>query len=633
MILDHTPIPITGFKGLYDRSAHKDDVRDGHFIDSLNTINYGEDVGTRKGFTRSITIGNILREHIWKIDGQADRILILNDVGQIFDTTLSLSTPILTVVSTTRDFAIIPMYGRLYISPHNGETGQASEKLYVYKGSGLARAAAGLKPTHGSDAVVSATMGDIEEGVHIFAWCYETDTGFITPPSDKDDFNQLDFDGEHAVDFTNIPVGPTGTVARRLLATRALQHPILDIEGYEYFFVPGGRIEDNVTTVLSGVSFFDSELSDTADYLFEQLEEIPAGVFLSPYGTRICMGGENSDPSLVRVSKPLEPESFNELSGFIVVDPHEEEGVKNGIEFRDSFYIFKGNPGHTYVTRDNGFEPSTWACPIVDKGIGADCRGVSQYLDSKGANADFFLVADVAGIFRFDGSYNQQVPLTWGIQRIWNRINKALFNQVELLLDPKRFLIYALVPLNTIDDTGTIITTASAPNYILVGDYSLGLWPDKIRWHIWNSAEFSPRSMVIEINSSTKATKLRVAGQSNVYDYDETQFNDQGQGINTYIQFEQVKLRDNFVHHYGGIGLNVKGNGTLVVGVYSTNLIENSQAPPITLSTSPNREYFRPTNLNNEKGSVRLSINQANSYFLLNKINVYTNVIFATRPG
>lgn len=633
MLLDHTPVPIDNFQGLYDRSAHKDDVSINHFIDSLNTIDYGEDVGTRKGFTKTITIPAILRQHIWKVEGLADRTLILDSNGKIFDTTASLSTPILTLSGTVRDFAIIPMYGRLYISPSNGETGHSGEKLYVYNGSGLARAAAGLKPQTGFDGVVSATAGNIEEGVHIFGWAYETDTGFITPPMDSDDFRQLEFEGDKAVDFSSIPIGPSGTVARRLIATRALQHPILDKEGYEYFFVPGGRIADNTTTVLSGVNFYDSELFTSADYLFDQLEEIPAGVFLSSYGTRIMVGGEDANPSLIRVSKSLEPESFNSLNGFIIVDPHEEEGVKNGLEFRKGFYIFKGNPGHTYVAYDNGFEASTWNCDIIDKGIGAESRCVSQFLDSKGANADFFLVADVAGIYRFDGSYNQQLPLTHGIQRIWNSINKDLFSKVELILDPKRFLLYVLVPLNTIDHTGAVTSVATDPNFILVGNYSNGLWPDKIRWHLWNSVEFIPRSLAVEISSSTKSTILKVAGHDDVYAYDDDVFNDEEQAINNYIQFAYVKLNTNHIHHYGGLGFNIRGNGTPTTRIYAQDLTTFVPTQTLILSTTPNREYFLLANLVNEKGSARISLNQANSYFILNKLQVYTNEIFATRPG
>ena len=215
------------------------------------------------------------------------------------------------------------------------------------------------------------------------------------------------------------------------------------------FFVPKGLIDNNSATTLNDVDFYDADLQLSADYTFDQLEEIPAGLFLSKYSDRLCVGNINSSKSLIYVSKNNEPESFNKLAGFLICDPFETEGVKGALEFRDNLYIFKGKPGQTYTTRDNSYEPSTWTVVNIDSGIGADYNCASQFLNESGSNSDFFLVADQGGLYPFSGVYlDPRFALSFKIERVWKRINKKYMNKTQLILDPKKKLIYVLVVLD-----------------------------------------------------------------------------------------------------------------------------------------------------------------------------------------
>lgn len=372
MIQDHQPVTIKEFNGIFDMDSFKDSVPLGYFADELNTITSGDEVRTRDGFASSHTTPSVVRFAIFRRQGEASRILVLDSSGNLKD--LTTATTILSIAAMT-DFAIGFSNNRAYISPHNGIAGLPGEFVYVYTGVGTARKAAGNIPSGSSTAVISATAGIIEAGTHIFAWVYETTTGFVTAPGPA---QTLSFDGTKAVDFSNIPVGPAGTATRRLIASRAIQDYNGNEEGYEMFFVPGGKINNNVDTTLADVDFFDAELVDTADYAYDQLAEIPAVVFISPYGERLCFGGPDTDKNLVYISKNAEPESISSVAGFISCDPHETEGVKDATEFRDNFYITKAN--HTYVTKDNGYEPSTWRVLDLDQAIGADINGIAQYL-------------------------------------------------------------------------------------------------------------------------------------------------------------------------------------------------------------------------------------------------------------
>ena len=220
---------------------------------------------------------------------------------------------------------------------------------------------------------------------------------------------------------------------------------------------------------------------------------------------------------------------FNKLAGFLICDPFETEGVKGALEFRDNLYIFKGKPGQTYTTRDNSYEPSTWSMVNIDSGIGADYNCASKFLNESGSNSDFFLVADQGGLYPFNGIYlDPRFALSFKIERIWKRINKNYMYKTQLVLDPKKKLIYVLV----------VLDNATEPNHLLVGDYSNGFDWKRIRWHIWKSNAFDYASIIVDESQTTGTTYLRIAGRSrNVYDYDENVRLDDQTSIRSRVQF------------------------------------------------------------------------------------------------
>lgn len=619
MIQDHEPIQVSNFGGLYSRDSFYDSVPADHFIDALNVITFGDELRTRFGFQKSFNLANIRQYEVYKREGEADRAIILVSGGDLFDTTYSLVTPILSLSDMT-GFACLTFYNRLYISPHNGNKGLPGDFLYVYQGSGSARKAAGVKPSGGFNVGNSVTAGNVEEGLHILAVVYETDSGFVTPPGPTA-FPTITADGTHKLDIANIPVGPTGTSKRRLLASRAIQDYNGDQDGYELFFVPDGTINDNTTTILT-INFYDAELQISADYLFDQLDEIPAGVFLCSYAGKLIIGGEDQNPSMARVSKNNEPESINELAGFIICDPFETEGLKSAVEFRNNLYLMKGNPGHTYTTKDNGYDASTWYCPATDNNVGADVNGIAQILDNRGANSKYFLVADTSGIFLYDGAYGDN-PITWKIDNIWERINKAVINTLKIIVDPKAFLIYVIIPLDS----------ATSPNYILVGDYSNGIGADNIRWWLWNFNSLNPVGIAIRLNSTTKKAYLSIANYSgNVYNQVDDTYNDEDEVYTNYARFAMLYEKESAVHSFTSIGLRITGSGTLGITAFGLDDVTTATLPDHILGTSPGQEYHIPMLLTNEKCSIKIRLSTINKYFRLRMLSLYANVVFNSRP-
>lgn len=614
MITDHQPIALDTFNGLYGIDDYTESVPADHFIDALNLISKGNEIKTRDGFKVSSSYGAIQQFIIYRRQGEASRILALDNAGTLYDITTGT---LLWNKPGTTGVAVGFFNNRAYLSPHDGVSGIAGEFTYVYNGTTI-RKTAGSAPAGSSTATISASAGIIEAGTHIFAWVYETDTGFVTKPGPA---QVLEFDGTKKVSFTIVPVGPSGTAARRLIASRAIQDYNGNEEAYEMFFVPGGRINNNVDTTLTDVDFFDADLQLSADYTYDQFAEIPSVVFIAPFGNKMAFGAPNSDKNLVYVSKALEPESVNELAGFISFDPHETEGVKDATEFRDSLYVVKQNK--TYSVRDNTYEPSTWKSITVDSSIGGDVNSIAQYWDKKGARVEFFVVSSKSGLQKFNGIY-EPIASSRKIKNWWNRINVKYYHTMQTIFDQDHLLLYILAPFDG----------AISPNYIIVGDYENGFDSERIKWHLWSFQDFSPSSIGIDVDFTTKKKVLKVSSLSgNIYEQEQDRRNDNSSFIPCYIRTALVGAPDNSIHHFGAIGLRIKGSGNIKIELFGQDDIDYFLCAPVALSANPGKEFVRECFFQSERCSVKLSIENLNEWFSLRKINVYANEIFASRPG
>lgn len=620
MIQDHTPIPIDKFLGLYGIDDFEDSVPRNFFIDELNTITYGDELHTRDGVDISIETGPIRKFVTYRRQGEAARILALiyypppADMGEIWDLTTSIK--IYSVAGMT-DFAIGYYNNRAFISPHNGVTGLPGQFIQVYSGSGSTRPAGGKAPTAGFTVVVGATGGHIEKGKHLFAWAFETDSGFVTGPNAE---VVIDMDGTHKVNFSSIPVGPTGTVARRLLASRAIQEYNGNPLSYEMFFVSGGRIPNNTVTILNDVDFYDVDLQFSADYTYDQLEELPAVLFIAPYGKRQCYGSPNFDRNSVWISKPLEPESVHSTAGFITCDPFETEGVKDGTEFRDNFYICKRTK--TYTVRDNGFEPSTWRVVTLDSAIGCDVNGIAKYYDSSGSRVEFFTVSSPSGIFKFAGLYDE-IPLSRHIKhRIWAKIDQSLLNRCVTLIDQETMRLYMTIP---IDGEGRI-------SHILVGNFENGFTLQGIKWHVWNFQNFLPSYIGLD-RDADKKPQLKISSlDGNLYKMVRGRRDDVTWRIINYVKFALVAMQPNSITHVGAIGFRLKGAGLLQIELYGEDEVDYKLLPSLNMTCMPGKEFIILTHFQSEKASLRIETEDMSGYFYMRRIDLYANVIFNSRP-
>jgi hypothetical protein len=468
---DHEAIVIEEFNGLW-ANGDEDSVPPDHFSEATNIQYFAGGFETRDGIDlyQSIgtALGNVLRIHPYKMTTGLT-LLVLDNTGHIHHvvspTVIHLN--ILTIASMT-DFNCVSWAGRAYITPFftdsNGtEKGINLEFLYVYLGAGVAaRKAAGPTPA-GTVTVANGIAGLMDFGDHIFGVVGETDTGYLSPPVA---LNSFQVQPNNTVSFSTVPVfvGAFWT-KRHIVASIKIPNFNGDLQNYQLFFIPGATINDNVTTILNNVQFFDADLVDDASHLSENFSEIPAGVGLCTYHGRLVLTTTFNDISIAYVSEPGEPEAFNQIDGVLIV-PLDGNPLTNCQEYRDVLYLFKLT--RTVGYSDNQDVPSTWKMFVVDEATGCPVHGVASVLDSGGVNVDFLIIGDLNGLVLFDGGYKKPT-LTEKVRDFWFALDRTQFRELEIVNNTIAERLYTVLPDGT----------------MLYGDYEEGLDSQSIKWAHW----------------------------------------------------------------------------------------------------------------------------------------------------
>jgi len=536
-MLDQEVIVIDEFKGLYDRGELRDQnvtqISPGFFKTLDNFYHQGESLVSRPGYAPLGLFSGDTLLRLWpyrKPSDATDRFIVFYQSGANTNIKDSGGGTGLNLGTVGHDFQLFILRdkaigGDIFVHPALQQP-LGFGNLRIYRLDGLPfRDAAGISPAPGVPIVaVTGAAGKVETGVHLIAVAYETDTGFITPPGPfiATIYSPTVYTapGGAAINLTIIPLGPAGTVARHILVSKVIRPPFNgDVLVPELFFAPGGKISDNTTTILTGLSFYDSELVNSADYLLDELEVIPSGVCYCIYRNRLiivgfpptaaapAVGGINTIPSYIaRVSNPGAYESFSAIEGFIQVAINDGDALQACWEQNGNLYIAKGN--RTYVTRDNGGPPNTWEVNLVDAAIGCGPWGVAKVDNSQNSLVEGgTIIGSRRGIYFFTGQYST-FPLTYNIEAIYRREVAAMpfyssFFSSKFYYDSYRRLLYCLLGGSV---TGTISTS------LLVGACDNGLNPEKVRWSKFNNFSNTAGSTtargIIDIYTPTPASSI-----------------------------------------------------------------------------------------------------------------------------
>lgn len=404
------------------------------------------------------------------VDGPNGKIFRVQDLQGGFN------TPLLTLAGWDGRFCAVTNGDRIFIMPYT-----TNDNLYVYQiAANNLRVALGASPV-AAPGVGAGAAGNVEAGDHLFAYAFETDTGFITKPGPAIKFTAA---GAQQANLNAVAVGPAGTVARHILMTKKITGFTGDLNAYEYFFA--GKINDNVTTVIS-INKFDTELVDSADYLFDQLSVVQSarGIFI--YDQRLVVFGFRNGrdgKGTAIVSRKNEMESFDGVDGNIILPQYSDAGVYGGFEYRGVCYIC--TPYTTYgFQADDTDVASNWPVTKIDD-IGIACTevnpatnlaeipsfAVAHYRGKHGIGIDdVILINTNSGLRVFNGSFGDN--LTHNIEYD-NENATALKKYDHLVINPdsKELIMW-------VGDNGPLGPIA------LYADWKDGLSSETIRWSPW----------------------------------------------------------------------------------------------------------------------------------------------------
>jgi hypothetical protein len=653
---DYQKISFSKFNGIYDR-GDSDSVPPDHAIDCGNVLlrdpgNVRQRPGSKLSFTLTHRHPTCVNQFLATGNGGAF-FVTMDGFGNMYKESGSASTliwpPAGEFVSDQgyMDFAGLNMFGRTYFNIIRRFTGVGAftESIKVWDGINPVRDAAGLPPSYlGNPPVgvppsngpsdfytVPRTGGVVSLGVHRVAVSYETNTGFITRPgpiwnlatNNKLIYTQSFSDGTNYLLANNIPIAQSyqKIVARHLLMTKG--------DELQYFFVPNGRIPDNITTSWN-INCTDNELIVDASYLFDVLDTIPGGYDdggLTKYHGRLFVWGGEAD--LVRVSYAGDTETFSDVTGYVQL-PSESNGnyVRGSFSLRDTLYFTKGVG--IFATQDlSGDEPANWPVTIIDGSAGSWSSGISTITTSQAGLpiSDAVLLADIEGLHLFNGGIVTP-PLTWKIDDVWKQItgskSSVVMQQITVVIDPFDHLIYIINPY------------ASVPGLnLLVGDFSEGMDSQNIKWTRWYIGSIIGKSISLVSTSDIDGTQSycpRIATTDNrILKFSPELTQDLGLDFYGVYRFAYTPIEVGSLNIFRGFRVRAKGTGILIPYVYTQDdHYETINTPgTISLVTSPVQDYFREMNIMNEK--ISLVFQSPN--FTVNRVDLFGTVKLKSRPA
>lgn len=632
-------VTVDKFMGLYARGLKDDTAPDHASVVQNMAFNRRGETKTRDGTVFSLgTPAKIVRLFVATFGHNEAIILTCDGNGNIYR---SDTGGVLLSIPGMVDFAAINVFSYCLISPILS-TPSSSNPVYIWQASVSSpdpvpiRPAAGLPPSVSFSAVESATAGNCDIGVHQFAVCFVTNTGYTTQPGPviANVFTSVTVTstGGFCIDLSGIPIGPAGTVSRQILVTQSDQ---------DLFYYAGaqqlvggvlvtwdGTIPDNTTTSIT-ISFFDTDLAVSGDSLFDLLSVIPGGTYsliagmTSYHGRVLFWGGEFN---LVRVTNPGSSESIDNVAGFVQL-PDEFDGndVVTSCTLQDNLYFFK-NVGIFSVT-DNGSDPDTWSVIMIDSGAGsttAHSLGTINLNATASTQNQIALIADFGGIYIFTGSV-QQPPLTWNINDIWSNLEQTThLDGLTMAIDPYAKLIYI-----------AIIGSVNFPGYpnLLVADYNDGLDLNNIKWSIYTFPfPINAIGMAAFQDSTEFAYRFRIASGSNINKILPGALTDLGSPIVCIWKSYYMTPNPGALNIFRYIRARLPFFDPITISLYSQDDTIIQNPPGFNVPYIGGRDMTREFNFMDEKMSVQLCCNATNGGFNLQRLDVFCKTRFSMRP-
>lgn len=625
MYLDeYQKMTIENFMGLWDRGS-LDDIPPDHAADILNvSFARKRECQTRIGADPSTNLShNVVRMFLATFNNSSLILLTCDGAGNIYREDTGA---VLLNVPNMIDFSALNMYNKCFIAPLLSSY-SSTNYIQVWGGPGTTIHPIGGQPPSASFTAVETGTGNVVAGQHEYAVSYITDTGYVTPPGPviSGTFTPviLTSSGGMQVQLNGLPIGPAGTVGRQIYATKS---------GLTEFFYLATINDNTATTIL--LNYFDTDLVLSADSLFD-LNPSPisgvgfSGCALIKYHERMLIIGPLADK--VQVSGAGNPESFNNVTGFINI-PSEHDGntVGTGFDLFSVLYLCKGVG--TFSAQDNGSEPNDpntpWVVNSIDGVVGAYHHTIGTVTGSQ-ASLTFnsvALMANYSGLFLFNGNV-QRPELSWKIRGVWERLTFGYAQYMRIAVDAFHDVFYLLMPLDG----------ATSPNTLLLGDFSLGLSSEQIRWSVytfpWTINEIMMANYVDGVGDY--GYYLRLGTPSGIYKLSGKTAADNGTAINSYYETPAMTPSMGSYNVFRFIRYRCQGSGSLLTSLRDEGGVNPVTVPNLPLQPGPgnSKDLGIQINYMNEKILVKFGTNAVSDNFKMARFDLFGKMRFPTRPN
>ena len=469
----------------------------------------------------------------------------------------------------------------------------------------------------------SATAGDIGPGERRVGYIVASRTGFmgkISPVSGNtfDTTSIITTPGGKKLDIAFNATWPTEAATVYPVMTTADNPAQFFIIPGSSFGVPGGQAYAFTATV----SISDDDLKASGQDVTQNLNLLtqdsgglgPFFPFLIlEYGQRMMYFTSEAGLSKWYVSD-YNPEFGVNPQG-ITADQHVRflpgyRSVATAFVLDNVVYVL--GPHWTFAERDNLQLPVQWPAPeLVDGQIGALGPLAATVNSSKG----MAWVADSGGLYIFSGGRYSARPVSYMVEPDWKKINLTAGYTVQVKDHKDKQCVYVVVPMATETDP-----YPTAPNRIMMFDYSNGIEPEEVKYSLWDLDNYDPAAIEIVQNQNTRRLELwvgrgtagKILRQMNWAD-DGNPHADDDAPIDW--QFETALLPGmnrsiGAVYRHYGAHLRVKGYGVLNTTVYGMDRRRSTVCKTIMLEREPAVEYFRRFALNSESASLRFTMNE-----------------------
>lgn len=93
-----------------------------------------------------------------------------------------------------------------------------------------------------------------------------------------------------------------------------------------------------------------------------------------------------------------------------------------------------------------------------------------------------------------------------------------------------------------------------------------------------------------------------------------------------------MNSRGEYLNNFNSVRMRLTGSGNLLMTMFTLDDINSVVLTPLVMSTATDREPTRLTNITSQRAALKISVDEIDEYFEINRLIIYTKAIFDEYP-